>query len=96
MLLWNNLITGILPIAKEINFLQALGVLLLGRILSGGIFAPWRNGNCCCGNSYGHKYKGWWRKRYEEKLASMTPEEKEKLKEAYKKCCGIDEEQKDN
>jgi hypothetical protein len=93
MALWNWLIPDLFPGTSEITFLQALGLFFLGRILIGG-FKGWRGGQCC---GCGHKgYKGgYWRKRFEDKMSNMTPEEKEKLKQAYKKCCGFVEDESD-
>lgn len=90
MLLWNWLMPELFH-ASEINFVQALGLLALSKILFG--FKSWKKGCCGCGHGHG-SYKGYWKKRWEEKIANMSPEEKEKLKEKYKRCCGFDEEPK--
>lgn len=78
MLLWNALIPEIFK-GPELSFWQAVGLLLLSHILLRG-WGRWRYGN------------GWrhdrWRKRFEEKLAAMTPEEREKFKEEWKRRCG--------
>ncbi|MBX9853750.1 MAG: hypothetical protein K2X86_18555 [Cytophagaceae bacterium] len=94
MLLWNWIIPNVFQGANEINFPQALGLFLLGRILIGG-FKGWRScgSNCGCGTGGSYGYKGYWKKRFEEKLSSLSPEEREKLKEKYKKCCGYDDEE---
>lgn len=69
MELWNWLLPGLLN-AGRINFWQALGLLLLCKILFGG-FAGKRWGN------HGVPY---WRHRYYEKLSGMSPEERERFK----------------
>jgi hypothetical protein len=82
MTLWNWLLPDVFHSpALTITFIQALGLLVLSRILFGG-FKRWGCGNGCNEGKRGH-----WRKRFEEKLASMSPEEREKVKQQYKKCC---------
>jgi hypothetical protein len=77
-LLWNALIPALFN-GPSISFWQAVGLLLLSHILLRG-WSPWRHGN------------GWrrdrWRRRFEEKLAAMTPEERERIKEGWKHRCG--------
>ena len=77
-LLWNALIPQLFN-GPSISFWQAVGLLLLSHILLRG-WGPWRHGN------------GWrrdrWRRRFEEKLAAMTPEEREKFREEWKHRCG--------
>jgi hypothetical protein len=78
MLLWNALIPDIFG-AHQIGYWQAVGLLVLSHILLRG-WGGWH---------YGH---GWrhdrWKHRFEEKLAAMTPEEREKFKEEWRKKCG--------
>jgi hypothetical protein len=70
MYLWNWLIPSLFS-GPHISFLQALGLLLLAKIL----FSGWGGrGRCGAG---GHS----WRHRYFEKLSSMSPEERERFKE---------------
>jgi hypothetical protein len=77
MFLWNGLVPDIFH-GPGISFWQAAGLLLLSHILLRG-WSPGRHG-------------GWrheqWRKRMEERLASMTPEEREKFKERWEHRCG--------
>ena len=87
--LWNWLVPELFH-GPTVTFWQAVGLLLLSHILLRG-GAPWR-----------HKI-GWhrdrWKHRMEEKLAAMTPEEREKFKEEWKRRCGYypyeDSEKKD-
>lgn len=75
MLLWNNVLAGVLNIST-ITFGQALGILLLSKILFGG----WRGG---WGGGRQH-----WKNKMREKWSAMTPEEREKFKEQWQKRCG--------
>ena len=91
MSLWNWLLPELFAVSK-ISFLQALGILALSKILFGS-FKGYKSG-CCNGaqcNSGG--LRSHWKKKWEDKLASMSPEEREKVKESYKKCCGISKEE---
>ncbi len=78
MLLWNALIPDLFK-GPEITFWQAAGLLALSHILLRG-WGRWRYAN------------GWrhdrWRNRFAEKLAAMTPEEREKFREDWKRRCG--------
>jgi hypothetical protein len=71
MALWNWLLPTLFGI-KEIGYLQAMGVLLLSKILFGGF-----RGHCG-----GH---GKWHK---QRLESMTPEEREKFQSGMRGWCG--------
>ena len=74
MLLWNYLLPEILGV-KAISFWQASGILILSKILFGGFQGK----------------KGFGREKFqqlkEERMSGMTDEEKEKLKEVWKKRC---------
>ena len=78
MELWNALIPELFK-GPTLTFWQAVGLLVLSHILLRG-WGRWRYAN------------GWrhdrWKKRFEEKLAAMTPEEQEKFKEDWKRRCG--------
>ena len=73
MWLWNWLIPDLFS-GPVISFWQALGLMLLTRILFRGFRKP--NG--------GHGKWGMWKSRY----AKMSPEEREKMRELWKKRCG--------
>lgn len=82
MKLWNWLMPEIFGLPL-ISFTQALGVLLLSKILFSG-FKP---------GGPGHSAKERWKnnffkKRWEKKLANLSPEEREKLKNDCKKTWG--------
>lgn len=76
MLLWNTLLPGIFG-TPQITWIQALGLLILARILIGGI-----------GHSgFGGYTGGRWRKRWESKMASMSPDERKKWKKEFGRSC---------
>jgi Ca2+/H+ antiporter, TMEM165/GDT1 family len=81
MLLWNALLPGIFHF-PEINFWQALGILVLSRILFGGFRGGHfghRHGGCH--GQYNHM--GPWGRRW----SNMTEEERAKMKEEFQKRC---------
>jgi hypothetical protein len=87
MRLWNWLMPDIFGLTT-ITYAQALGLLVLGKILFGGFHKGGR-GHCKCGGHRGwggHHRGGMWKKRWEEKMANMTPEEKEKFKKGWGNC----------
>ncbi len=71
MALWNWLLPNLFGI-KEIDYVQAMGVLLLSKILFGGF-----RGHCG-----GHA------KWHQHRLENMTPEEREKFQSGMRGCCG--------
>jgi len=74
MSLWNILMPGIFAV-PSISFWQALGLLILSKILFGG-FRPHSGG--------GPR----WRRRMMERWEGMTPEEREKFKQGMRRGCG--------
>ena len=70
MSLWNVLMPGIFAV-RAISFWQALGLLVLSKILFGG-FRPYSGG--------GPR----WRRRIIERWEQMTPEEREKFKQGMR------------
>jgi hypothetical protein len=72
MSLWNILMPGIFAV-RSINFWQALGLLVLSKILFGG-FRP------------GGGPRG--RRRMMERWEQMTPEERDKFKQGMRRGCG--------
>jgi uncharacterized membrane protein len=76
MWLWNVLIPELFK-GPSINFLQAVGLLVLSKILFGGM---WHRGR--------HHWKQQWRSRMQEKMNAMTPEEREKFKQEWSRRCG--------
>jgi hypothetical protein len=74
MLLWNSLLPSLFGL-RAIGFWEALGLLVLARILFGGFRGR----------------GGWhwgWRHRMHERWAQMTPEERAKFREGMRSRCG--------
>lgn len=69
MLLWNALVPSVFA-GPEITFLQAVGLLILAKILFGGF-----------GNKARKMKHGYWRHRFKERLSDMSPEERENFME---------------
>jgi len=69
MLLWNAIVPDLFGTARPIDYLHALGLLVLSRILFGGFrgHGGWRRG------MHGHGHEHW------AKWQAMTPEEREKF-----------------
>ena len=74
MSLWNWLMPALFG-WRVITYWQALGLLLLSKILFGGFRG--RGG-----------YRGHWRRRMMERWEQMTPEEREKFREGMRGRCG--------
>ena len=81
MTLWNCLIPDLFH-GPVITFWQALGLLLLGKLLFG-----WHN----------HHNRSWedkwargreWKAKFREKMAHMTPEEQARVREQLRNRCG--------
>ena len=78
MLLWNNALAVVLHIST-VTFWQSLGILVLAKILFGGIGGRWgRRGS----------RQGAWRQKMFEKWEGMTPEERKKFKAQWRGHCG--------
>jgi hypothetical protein len=78
--LWNGLIPDIFH-GPQITFVQAIGLFLLSKVLF-FTFRPWGGG------WRNHRAGGHWKNRWQEKMAKMTPEEKEKFKAEWQRRCG--------
>jgi|SRR3972149_5149300 len=76
MFLWNALIPDLFN-GPTLTFWQAAGLLVLSHVLLKG----WSHGY------YGSRHSHW-KRRFEEKLAAMTPEERQKFKQEWKDRCG--------
>lgn len=81
MYLWNNVLTDVFTSVKAITFWQAVGILLLAKIL----FGSFRRG---CGR--GCRGRGYRRGYWSHKWKNMSEEERTKLKEEWKNKCGSD------
>jgi len=73
--LWNAILPAVLGV-KAISFIQALGILLLSKILFGGFG--------------GHRWRGshQWKSKMKDRWVAMTPEEREKFSAEWKSRCG--------
>jgi hypothetical protein len=74
MNLWNWLMPALFGV-HLINFWQAVGILILSKILVGGFR----------GHPGRHMY---WRRRMMERWEQMTPEEREKFRQGIRGRCG--------
>lgn len=77
MLLWNWLVPALFN-GPHIHFLQALGLLILSRILFRG---------------HPH-FRGHWHRHMEARMQNMTPEEREKFHAGMRCCGRHDESEK--
>jgi hypothetical protein len=80
MLLWNALIPQLFG-GPALSFAQAAGLLILSHILLRG-WSPWRHSQAW--------RRDRWSRRFEERLAGMTPEEQQKFREEWRQRCGWD------
>jgi hypothetical protein len=81
MHLWNWLMPALFAL-HTITFWQALGLLVLSKILLGGF-----RGRRCGGGPM--DWKGRWKGRMMARWAEMTPEEREKMRAGMKGRCGM-------
>jgi len=83
MSLWNWLVPVLFQ-GPVISFWQGLGLLALSRILVGGFGGG--------GGRWGDKRHMHWKQKMEDRMANMSPEEKDKfkqqMKERWGKRCG--------
>lgn len=77
LFLWNAILPEVIPAVGKLNYPQAIGLLVLCRILFGGF-----KGRGGYGGPGGKGY-GW-----REKMSNMTEEEREKFKAEWKERCG--------
>ncbi|CAH0995838.1 hypothetical protein EMA8858_01966 [Emticicia aquatica] len=82
MTLWNWLIPSIFGLTT-ITWLQALGLLVLSKILFGGFRGGSGWGGGCGGNR--HQF---WKQKMAERMANMSPEDKEHFREKMKNRWG--------
>lgn len=78
MTLWNSVLTTVVNVPL-IGFWQALGLLVLCKILFGGVG----------GGRWGGGRGKYWNKEMREKWQGMTPEEREKVKEEWRSRCSM-------
>lgn len=73
--LWNALLPAVLGV-KAITFFQALGILLLSKILFGGI------------GGRGWRGSRQWKQKMKERWGNMSAEERESFKAEWTNRCG--------
>lgn len=76
MLLWNGVLTEVVPVSS-VTYWQALGLLILSKILFGGF------------RGKGGDYKKRWKEKMEHKLAGMSDEERDRIKEEWRQRCNM-------
>ena len=81
MSLWNAILPSVLHVGT-ISFGQALGILVLTKILFGGFHGGWRRGGGPGGPPWRQHMSG-----MKEKWMNMTPEEREKFKQDWSNRC---------
>lgn len=84
MYLWNWLVPTLFS-GTVITFMQAIGLLLLAKLLFG--FAGFGRRGWGHRHSYGRHYA--WKRRMTEKMRHMSPEQREKFKQYYYNRCGF-------
>ncbi|MFN8278332.1 MAG: hypothetical protein U0T84_12690 [Chitinophagales bacterium] len=77
--LWNAIIPDVLHLGT-ITYWQALGLLVISRMLFGGFGFRWMN------NSNGQRF---WRERMKMKMQHMSDEEREEFKRRVRERCGM-------
>lgn len=73
MALWNWLVPALFAGGKEIDYLHAMGLLVLSKILFGSL-------RCHGGGWHGRWHRHPWQQ--------MTPAEREKFQAGMRSCCG--------
>lgn len=80
MLLWNWLMPVLFGLSV-ITFWQALGILILSKIIFGG--GHWGKRGGCCGHGHGHYA---WKEKFKSKWQNMSEEDRKKWEEKF---CGM-------
>jgi Ca2+/H+ antiporter, TMEM165/GDT1 family len=75
MSLWNMILPSAISGVNPISFWQALGLLILSKILFSGFHGGWK------------QKRAQWKERMNAKLQNMTPEEREKFKQDLRNRC---------
>jgi hypothetical protein len=86
MLLWNNIIPLVIPSVRKLNYGQAVGLLVLSRILFGG-FKGRPGGGFGPGRGFGPGGMRRGGPDWREKMHNMTDEERAKFREEWRERC---------
>ncbi|MEO6302185.1 MAG: hypothetical protein ABIP51_03325 [Bacteroidia bacterium] len=78
MLLWNAILPAVITSVGTLTYIQAVGLLILCRILFGGFKGRGGYGG------YGNKGTPLWK----EKMMNMSEEDREKFKNEWRERCG--------
>jgi hypothetical protein len=70
MTLWNHIIAPIAGIGM-LGFWQALGLFVLMRLLTGGLFRPW----------WAMGWKNRWKRNWQDKWRTMSPQERAQFRQ---------------
>ena len=90
MSLWNALLPAILGVSV-VSFWQALGILVLSRILFGSLGrGGWRGGYGVGRANLPHRRTGLteWKQKMTQRWQNMTPEQREQMKQQWRDRCG--------
>lgn len=75
MNLWNAILPAVIHVSA-ITFWQAIGILLLSKILFGGFRGGWGGGR-----------RGHWKEKMQNKWQEMTPEQRDQFKQEWRNRC---------
>ncbi len=78
--LWNALLPALFAV-PAIGFGQALGLLLLARLLFGGRGGGWGGWRGGAGQEH-------WRERMEERWKNLSPDQREQMRQRWESRCG--------
>jgi hypothetical protein len=83
--LWNWLMPSIFGL-RTIVFCEAIGLLVLSKILFGGMRCGWGGKRHCHGGQCSPSHKDRWREKMQARMAGMSEEEREKFKKKLSRC----------
>jgi hypothetical protein len=75
---WNAVVPSVFS-GPSVTFKEALGIFILGKLLIWVVKRVWTGKT---------EERNYWRRKMEKHLSAMTPEEREKFKQAYARRCG--------
>lgn len=87
MSLWNALLPEILGV-KAISFGQAIGIMLLSRLLFGGFGGGGFKGGRFGRGRQDNPRQGDWKQKLAERWQNLTPEQREQMRNQWRGRCG--------